>query len=47
MHGRYGYMEDATVERYYRDVKLLAVGEGTSESQRQVITRLLLGTYHL
>ena len=44
IHRRYGDTEDATGERYYRDVKLLTVGEGTSASQRQVITHRLLGT---
>jgi len=35
------------VERYYRDAKLLTVGEGTSEIQRQVIARRLLELYRV
>jgi len=41
IHGGYGYMKDYPVERYYRDVKLLEIGEGTSEIQRLVIARHL------
>ena len=47
IHGGYGYTEDFAVERYYRDAKLLTVGEGTSEIQRQVIARRLLEKYRL
>lgn len=43
IHGGYGYMTDYTVERYYRDAKLCEIGEGTSEIQRLVISRELLG----
>ncbi|MBW7877255.1 MAG: acyl-CoA dehydrogenase [Candidatus Cloacimonetes bacterium] len=42
LHGGYGYMEEYHVERYYRDVKLCEIGEGTSEIQRMVIARELL-----
>lgn len=45
IHGGYGYTEEFAVERYYRDAKLLTVGEGTSEVQRQVIARRLLELY--
>jgi alkylation response protein AidB-like acyl-CoA dehydrogenase len=47
IHGGYGYTEDFAVERYYRDAKLLTVGEGTSEIQRLVIARRLLELYRL
>lgn len=39
IHGGYGLMKDYNVERYYRDQKLLDIGEGTSEVQRLVISR--------
>ena len=42
IHGGYGYMKDYPVEKFYRDVKLLTIGEGTSEIQRIVIARDLL-----
>lgn len=42
IHGGYGYMKDYPVERYFRDAKLLEIGEGTSEIQRLVIARSLL-----
>jgi len=40
--GGRGYMEDYPLERYYRDVRLCEIGEGTSEIQRLVIARQLL-----
>ena len=43
IHGGAGYMRDFPVERYMRDAKLLVIGEGTSEIQRLVIARDLLG----
>lgn len=42
IHGGYGYIKDYPVEKYYRDVKLCTIGEGTSEIQRMVIARHLL-----
>lgn len=39
IHGGYGYMKDYQVERFFRDAKLLEIGEGTSEVQRMVIAR--------
>jgi alkylation response protein AidB-like acyl-CoA dehydrogenase len=42
IHGGYGFIKDYPVEKYYRDVKLLTIGEGTSEIQRIVIARDLL-----
>ena len=40
--GGYGFIKDYPVEKFYRDVKLLTIGEGTSEIQRMVIARELL-----
>lgn len=40
--GGYGFVKDYPVEKFYRDVKLLTIGEGTSEVQRIVIARSLL-----
>ena len=42
IHGGYGFVKDYPVEKYFRDVKLLTIGEGTSEIQRIVIARDLL-----
>ena len=41
IHGGYGLMEEYNVARFYRDQKLLEIGEGTSEIQRLVIARYL------
>jgi alkylation response protein AidB-like acyl-CoA dehydrogenase len=41
IHGGYGLMKDYSVERFYRDQKLLDIGEGTSEIQRLVISRYI------
>lgn len=41
IHGGYGYMREYEVERYLRDAKLLEIGEGTSEVQRMVISRII------
>lgn len=41
IHGGYGLMKDYGVERFYRDQKLLDIGEGTSEIQRLVISRYI------
>jgi alkylation response protein AidB-like acyl-CoA dehydrogenase len=43
IHGGYGFTKDYPAEKYYRDVKLCTIGEGTSEIQRMVIARQLLG----
>jgi hypothetical protein len=43
IHGGYGFTKDYPVEKFYRDVKLCTIGEGTSEIQRLVIARSLLG----
>ncbi|MBN9400695.1 MAG: acyl-CoA dehydrogenase family protein ['Candidatus Kapabacteria' thiocyanatum] len=42
VHGGYGYVKDYPVEKYFRDSKLLTIGEGTSEIQKMVIARQLL-----
>jgi alkylation response protein AidB-like acyl-CoA dehydrogenase len=44
IHGGYGFIKDYPAEKYYRDVKLCTIGEGTSEIQRLVIARQLLKT---
>ncbi len=43
IHGGYGFIKDYPVEKFYRDVKLCTIGEGTSEIQRLVIARQILG----
>ncbi len=42
IHGGYGFIKDFPVEKFYRDVKLVTIGEGTSEIQKLVIARNLL-----
>ena len=42
IHGGYGFIKDFPAEKFYRDVKLCTIGEGTSEIQRLVIARQLL-----
>ncbi len=42
IHGGMGYMREMPVERFYRDAKLMEIGEGTSEIQRIVIAKSLL-----
>jgi alkylation response protein AidB-like acyl-CoA dehydrogenase len=44
LHGGYGLMKEYDIERFYRDHKLLEIGEGTSEVQRIVISRLIDAT---
>ena len=45
IHGGYGFIKDYPVEKFYRDVKLGTIGEGTSEIQTLVIARELLSTH--
>jgi len=45
IHGGYGYSREYPVERIYRDQRLCAIGEGTSEIQRLVIARQVLGKF--
>ena len=42
IHGAYGYSREFNIERYYRDAPLLAIGEGTNELQRIIISRQLI-----
>ena len=42
IHGGYGYVHDYDVERYFRDAKILEIGEGTSEIQRLIISREII-----
>jgi alkylation response protein AidB-like acyl-CoA dehydrogenase len=44
IHGGYGFMKDYPAEKFFRDVKLTTIGEGTSEIQRLVIARQLLAS---
>jgi short-chain 2-methylacyl-CoA dehydrogenase len=41
IHGGYGYMDEYAISRFYRDQKILEIGEGTNEVQRMVISRHL------
>jgi len=43
IHGGYGYTKEFPVERYYRDARVLTIYEGTSEIQRRVIARHVIG----
>jgi len=43
IHGGYGFIKDYPAEKFYRDVRLCPIGEGTSEIQRMVIAREILG----
>lgn len=43
IHGGYGFVKDYPAEKFFRDVKLCTIGEGTSEIQRLVIARTLVG----
>ena len=45
IHGGYGYLSDFPVERYYRDVKMYHIAEGTANIQRVVMAREILGRY--
>lgn len=45
IHGGYGYVKEYDVERFFRDAKVLEIGEGTSEIQRMVIARELVKTF--
>jgi alkylation response protein AidB-like acyl-CoA dehydrogenase len=43
IHGGYGFVKDYRAEKFYRDAKICTIGEGTSEIQKMVIARRLLG----
>jgi alkylation response protein AidB-like acyl-CoA dehydrogenase len=42
IHGGYGYMLESEISRFYADAKILEIGEGTNEIQRNVIARSVL-----
>ena len=44
IHGGYGYIKEYDVERFFRDAKILTIGEGTSEIQRIIIAREILNS---
>ena len=43
IHGGYGYMRESEISRFYSDAKILEIGEGTSEIQRNIIAKMVLG----
>jgi hypothetical protein len=45
IHGGYGYIKEFPVEKLYRDVKLMTIGEGTSEVQRMIIAKNILSLF--
>lgn len=45
LHGGYGYTRDMPLERYVRDVRIMRIYEGSSEVQRNIIARTVLGRY--
>lgn len=45
IHGGYGFLKDFPVEKLYRDVKLMTIGEGTSEVQKMIMARTLIEMY--
>jgi hypothetical protein len=45
LFGGYGFIKDYPAEKFYRDVKLCTIGEGTSEIQRMIIAREILNVY--
>lgn len=47
IHGGYGYSKEYTIERLYRDAPFLLIGEGTSEIQRNIISRAVLNQYKI
>ena len=47
IHGGYGYIKEYNVERYFRDAKILEIGEGTSEIQRIIISREILNNINV
>ena len=47
IHGGYGYSKEYEIERLMRDSPFLLIGEGTSEIQKQIISKRLLAEYRL
>jgi alkylation response protein AidB-like acyl-CoA dehydrogenase len=46
LHGGYGYIKEYPVEKFWRDSKLLTIGEGTSEVQRMVLARHVMKEFN-
>ena len=44
IHGGYGYVKEYDVERFFRDAKVLEIGEGTSEIQRLIISKEIVNS---
>ena len=47
IHGGFGYSRDSEIERLYRDVPLLLIGEGTAEIQKMIIGNRLIEKYRI
>ena len=47
LHGGYGYSQEYEIERLYRDVPMLLIGEGTAEIQKMIVGRRLLEEYKI
>jgi len=47
IHGGYGYSKEYEIERLMRDAPFLLIGEGTSEIQKQIISKRLLAEYQI
>jgi alkylation response protein AidB-like acyl-CoA dehydrogenase len=45
VHGGYGFSKEFPVEKLYRDVKLMTIGEGTSEVQKMIIAKNIINLY--
>jgi Acyl-CoA dehydrogenases len=43
VEGGFGYSKESNIERYYRDIKMIEIGDGTNEIQKLVIAKSLLG----
>jgi alkylation response protein AidB-like acyl-CoA dehydrogenase len=41
LHGGYGYMRECEIERFFRDVRINAIGRGTSEVLKEIVGRLM------
>jgi alkylation response protein AidB-like acyl-CoA dehydrogenase len=46
IHGGYGYIRESAISRFYADAKILEIGEGTNEVQRNVIAKALTAGGH-
>jgi alkylation response protein AidB-like acyl-CoA dehydrogenase len=45
LHGGYGFIGDYSIERFYRDSKIVEIYEGTKEVEKMVVARALLGKF--